>query len=148
MPWSLGEPKSPSTPGAGKKPVARRARESVAAVAVSGEDNDPNRDPVTKGQLTTDRPWPSCSRVHHGEPSSASLSVRGGQDSGNSEPVAMNKGEVMPRGPGPSGVIGGSAPTATLGVDLQANSLFCEVLFAHIALPASMQYLAEKFQIL
>ena len=36
-----------------------------------------------------------------------------------------------------AGVIGGSAPTATLGVDLQANSLFCEVLFAHIALPGA-----------
>ena len=34
-------------------------------------------------------------------------------------------------------VIGGSAPTATPGVDLQVNSLFCEVLLAHIALPGA-----------
>ena len=43
--------------GARKKSVARRARESVAATAVSGEDNDPNRDPATKGQVS--RPGPS-----------------------------------------------------------------------------------------
>ena len=34
-------------------------------------------------------------------------------------------------------MIGGSAPTATLGIDLQGNSLFCEGLFAHIALPGA-----------
>ncbi|XP_065772849.1 uncharacterized protein CXorf49 homolog [Muntiacus reevesi] len=37
--------------GAGKKSVARRAQELVAAMAVSGEDNDPNRDPFPKGQV-------------------------------------------------------------------------------------------------
>uniref|UniRef100_A0A8C6CWJ8 Uncharacterized protein n=1 Tax=Moschus moschiferus TaxID=68415 RepID=A0A8C6CWJ8_MOSMO len=89
--------------GAGKKSVARRARESLAAVAVSGEENDPNRDPVPKGQLSTDRPWPSLPRVHRGEPSSINIKIRGAQASGNLEPVAMKKGEGMPRGPGPSG---------------------------------------------
>ena len=34
-------------------------------------------------------------------------------------------------------VIGDSAPTATLAVNLQVNSLFCEVLFTHIALPGA-----------
>ncbi|XP_065772850.1 uncharacterized protein CXorf49 homolog [Muntiacus reevesi] len=47
----LGAEESKHT-GAGKKPVARRARESLAAVAVSGADNDPNRDPFPKGQVT------------------------------------------------------------------------------------------------
>ncbi|CAI9180692.1 unnamed protein product [Rangifer tarandus platyrhynchus] len=37
--------------GAGKKPVARCARGSVAAMAVSGEEKDPNRDPFPKGQV-------------------------------------------------------------------------------------------------
>ncbi|XP_065772138.1 uncharacterized protein CXorf49 homolog [Muntiacus reevesi] len=100
VPWGAEESKHTC---AGKKPVARRARESVASMAVLGEDNDPNRDPFPKGQLTTDRPWSSCPWVHHGEPSSTNLIIRGTQYSGNSEPVAMNKGEVMPRGPGPSG---------------------------------------------
>ena len=34
-------------------------------------------------------------------------------------------------------VISGSAPTAPLAVNLQVNSLFCEVLFTHIALPGA-----------
>ena len=54
VPWGAKESKHT---GAGKKSVARRARELVAATAVSGEDNDPNRDPVTKGQVS--RPGPS-----------------------------------------------------------------------------------------
>ncbi|KAM9667797.1 uncharacterized protein CXorf49 homolog isoform 1-T1 [Dama dama] len=100
IPWGAEESKHTF---AGKKPVTRRAWESVAVMVVSGEDNNPNRDPFTKGQLTTDRPWSSCPLVHHGEPSGTNLNIRGTQDSGNSEPVAMNKGEVRPRGPGPSG---------------------------------------------
>ncbi|KAB0337654.1 hypothetical protein FD755_025523, partial [Muntiacus reevesi] len=100
VPWEAEESKHTV---AGKKPVARRAQESVAVMVVSGEDNDPSRDSFPKGQLTTDRPWPSSPWVHHGEPSSTNLNIRGTQDSGNSEPVAMNKGEVRPRGPGPSG---------------------------------------------
>ncbi|XP_068818093.1 uncharacterized protein CXorf49 homolog [Capricornis sumatraensis] len=142
--------------GAGKKPVARRARESVAAVAVSGEDNDPNRDPVAKGQPTTDRPWPSCSRVHRGEPSSANPSIRGGQDSGNSEPVAMNKGEVMPRGPGPSGdqrpADRPPRPKRQQQPPGKQGCPRCVVLQREIddlkEQLASMQYLAETFQIL
>ncbi|KAB0337330.1 hypothetical protein FD754_025248, partial [Muntiacus muntjak] len=99
VPWEAEESKHTV---AGKKPVARRAQESVAVMVVSGEDNDPSRDSFPKGQLTTDRPWPSSPWVHHGEPSSTNLNIRGTQDSGNSEPVAMNKAEVRPRGPGPS----------------------------------------------
>ena len=34
-------------------------------------------------------------------------------------------------------VIGGSAPTATLAINVQVNSFFCEVLFTHIALPGA-----------
>ena len=41
--------------------------------------------------------------MHHGEPSGANVSIKGAQDSGNSEPMAINKGEFSPRGPGPSG---------------------------------------------
>ncbi|XP_060993297.1 uncharacterized protein CXorf49 homolog [Dama dama] len=142
--------------GAGKKPVARRARESVAAMAVSGEDNDPNRDPFPKGQLTTDRPWPSSPWVHHGEPSSTNLNIRGTQYSGNSEPVAMNKGEVMPRGPGPSG---GREPTdhpprpkRQQQPPGRQGCPQCPVLQREIddlkEQLATMQYLADKFQIL
>ncbi|KAF4008709.1 hypothetical protein G4228_020499 [Cervus hanglu yarkandensis] len=104
--WGAEESKNTGAgkkPGPGKKPVTRQAWESVAAMAVSGEENDPNRDPFPKGQLTTDWPLPSCPWVYHGEPSGANLNIRGAQDSGNSEPVAMNKGDVRPRGPGPSG---------------------------------------------
>ena len=81
VPWGAKESKHT---GAGKKPVARRARESVAAVAVSGEDNDPNRDPVTKGQVS--RPGPSSlptlppatlPRTHVFTPCSPSPSLRG-----------------------------------------------------------------------
>ncbi|XP_061264769.1 uncharacterized protein CXorf49 homolog [Bos javanicus] len=153
VPWGAKESKHT---GAGKKSVARRARELVAATAVSGEDNDPNRDPVPKGQLATDRPWPSCPRVHHGEPSTANLSIRGGQDSGNSKPVAMNKGEVMPRGPGPSGDQKPADHHPRLKRQQQPprrqGCPRCLVLQKEIddlkEQLASMQYLAEKFRIL
>uniref|UniRef100_A0A4W2GZ77 Uncharacterized protein n=1 Tax=Bos indicus x Bos taurus TaxID=30522 RepID=A0A4W2GZ77_BOBOX len=147
VPWGAKESKHT---GAGKKSVARRARELVAATAVSGEDNDPNRDPVPKGQLATDRPWPSCPRVHHGEPSTANLSIRGGQDSGNSKPVAMNKGEVMPRGPGPSGDQKPADHHPRLKRQQQPpGRQGCpRHLFMPLPVAASMQYLAEKFRIL
>uniref|UniRef100_A0A4W2DRU8 Uncharacterized protein n=1 Tax=Bos indicus x Bos taurus TaxID=30522 RepID=A0A4W2DRU8_BOBOX len=147
-------PQSPASQskhtGAGKKSVARRARELVAATAVSGEDNDPNRDPVPKGQLATDRPWPSCPRVHHGEPSTANLSIRGGQDSGNSKPVAMNKGEVMPRGPGPSGdqKPADHHPRLKRRQQPPRRQGCPRHLFMPLPVAASMQYLAEKFRIL
>uniref|UniRef100_A0A4X1SU52 Uncharacterized protein n=1 Tax=Sus scrofa TaxID=9823 RepID=A0A4X1SU52_PIG len=60
--------------GAGKKPAARRARESELVVA--GEDNDPDGDQVARGQLPTHRPGPSCPYLHHGYPSSGDLSTR------------------------------------------------------------------------
>ncbi|KAB0338629.1 hypothetical protein FD755_025199, partial [Muntiacus reevesi] len=47
IPWGAEESKHT---GAGKKSMARWALESVAAMAVSGEENDPNRDPFPKGQ--------------------------------------------------------------------------------------------------
>ncbi|XP_043752835.1 uncharacterized protein CXorf49 homolog [Cervus elaphus] len=152
VPWGVEE--SEHT-GAGKKPVARRARESVAAMAVSGEDNDPNRDPFPKGQLTTDRPWPSSPSVHHGEPGRANLNIRGTQDSRNSEPVAMNKGEVMPRGPGPSGdqepTDHGPRPKRQQQPRRRQGCPRCLVLQREIddlkEQLASMRYLADKFQI-
>ncbi|XP_043314173.1 uncharacterized protein CXorf49 homolog isoform X4 [Cervus canadensis] len=152
VPWGAEESKHT---GAGKKPVARQARELVAVMVVSGEDNDPNRDPFPKGQLTTDRPGPSCPWVHHGEPSGANLNIRGAQDSGNSEPVAMNKGEVRPRGPGPSG---DQEPTDHPPRPRRQEQLRgrqgcprCLVLQREIddlkEQLASMRYLADKFQI-
>ena len=54
VPWGAEESKHT---GAGKKSVARWARESVAAMALSGADKDPNRDPFPKGQVS--RPGPS-----------------------------------------------------------------------------------------
>ncbi|XP_065771509.1 uncharacterized protein CXorf49 homolog [Muntiacus reevesi] len=141
--------------GAGKKSVARRAQELVAAMALSGEDNDPNRDPFPKGQLTTDRPGPSCPWMHHGEHSSANLNIRGARDSGNSEPMASNKGGVMPRGPGPSG---DQEPTDHPPRPKRQQQLpgrqgcpRCLVLQREIddlkEQLASKRYLADKFQI-
>ncbi|KAM9669137.1 uncharacterized protein CXorf49 homolog [Dama dama] len=49
VPWGAEDSKHTIT---GKKSVARRAWESVAAMAVSGADNEPNRDPFPKGQVT------------------------------------------------------------------------------------------------
>ncbi|XP_060148018.1 uncharacterized protein CXorf49 homolog [Globicephala melas] len=86
--------------GAGKKSVVRWARESEA---VAGEDKDPNRDPAPKGQLLTHRPGTSCLRMHRRKASSGDVNTRGPQDPGNSEPLALNQGEVMPRGLAPSG---------------------------------------------
>ncbi|XP_060148016.1 uncharacterized protein CXorf49 homolog [Globicephala melas] len=86
--------------GAGKKSVVRWARESEA---VAGEDKDPNRDPAPKGQLLTHRPGTSCLRMHRRKASSGDVNTRGPQDPGNSEPLALNQEEVMPRGPAPSG---------------------------------------------
>ncbi|XP_059858022.1 uncharacterized protein CXorf49 homolog [Delphinus delphis] len=86
--------------GAGKKSVVSWARESEA---VAGEDKDPNRDPAPKGQLLTHRPGTSCLRMHRRKASSGDVNTRGPQDPGNSEPLALNQGEVMPRGPAPSG---------------------------------------------
>ncbi|XP_057393634.1 uncharacterized protein CXorf49 homolog [Balaenoptera acutorostrata] len=139
--------------GAGKKSVARRARETEA---VSGEDKDPNRDPAAKGQLPAYRPGTSFPRMHRGKVSSGDLNTRGPQDPGNSEPLALNQGEVMPRGPVPSGdrkpldhpprperqqqTLG--TPGCPLSLVLQRETDdFKEQL-------AAMQYLADKFQTL
>ncbi|XP_060993299.1 uncharacterized protein CXorf49 homolog [Dama dama] len=152
VPWGAEESKHTV---AGKKPVARQARELVAVMVVSGEDKDPNRDPFPKGQLTTDRPGPSCPWVHHGEPSGANLNIRGAQDSGNSEPVAMNKGEVRPRGPGPSGdqepTDHPPRPKRQEQPRGRQGCPRCLVLQREIddlkEQLASMRYLADKFQI-
>ncbi|XP_065756258.1 uncharacterized protein CXorf49 homolog [Phocoena phocoena] len=86
--------------GAGKKSVVSWARESEA---VAGEDKDPNRDPAPKGQLLTHRPGISCLRMHRRKASSGDVNTRGPQDPGNSEPLALNQGEVVHKGPAPSG---------------------------------------------
>ena len=54
-------------------------------------------------QLPAYRPGTSFPRMHRGKVSSGDLNTRGPQDPGNSEPLALNQGEVMPRGPVPSG---------------------------------------------
>nr|XP_031302478.1 uncharacterized protein CXorf49 homolog [Camelus dromedarius] len=87
--------------GTGKKSVARRAR--VSEPAVAGEDKDPNRDPVAKGQLPTHRRGRSFSCGHRGASSSGNLNTRASQDSGRLEPLARNQGDDMPRGPAPPG---------------------------------------------
>ena len=68
-----------------KEPVTRRARKSVAAMAVSGEGNDPNRDPFPKGQVSRPgpsslptRPLPALPRAQVFTPCSLSPSRRGG----------------------------------------------------------------------
>ncbi|KAJ8779734.1 hypothetical protein J1605_012618 [Eschrichtius robustus] len=148
----LGTEQSKHT-GAGKKSVARRARESEA---VAGEDKDPNRDPAAKGQLPGYRPGTSFPRMHRGKASSGDLNTRGPQDPGNSEPLALNPGEVMPRGPVPSGdrepldhpprPERQQQPLGTPGCP------WCLVLQREIddlkEQLAAMQYLADKFQTL
>ena len=57
IPWSLREPKSPSTRALGRNPWFGQVGQVVSALAMAGEDNDPNRDPVPKGQVS--RPGPS-----------------------------------------------------------------------------------------
>ncbi|XP_057393650.1 uncharacterized protein CXorf49 homolog [Balaenoptera acutorostrata] len=148
----LGTEQSKHT-GAGKKSVARRARESEA---VAGEDKDPNRDPAAKGQLPAYRPGTCFPRMHRGKASSGDLNTRGPQDPGNSEPLALNPGEVMPRGPVPSGdrepldhpprPERQQQPLGTPGCP------WCLVLQREIddlkEQLAAMQYLADKFQTL
>ncbi|KAM7225524.1 hypothetical protein CapIbe_023501 [Capra ibex] len=95
---SLGTKESKHT-DAGATSVARRAQKAVSVMAMVGEHNDPNRDPVPKGELSTHWAWPSSPWAHHGEPSSDDFHIRDPQDPGNSEPLALNLGEVMPKGP-------------------------------------------------
>ncbi|XP_059767650.1 uncharacterized protein CXorf49 homolog [Balaenoptera ricei] len=139
--------------GAGKKSVARRARESEA---VAGEDKDPNRDPAAKGQLPTHKPGTSFPRMHGGKACSDDLNTRGPQDPGNSEPLALNPGEVMPRGPVPSGdrkpldhpprperqqqPLGTPGCPLSLVLQREIDDLKEKL--------AAMQYLADKFQTL
>ncbi|XP_058906172.1 uncharacterized protein CXorf49 homolog [Kogia breviceps] len=136
---------------AGKKSVARRARESEA---VAGEDKDPTRDPAPKGQLPTHRPGTSDPRMHRGKDSRGDLNTRGPQDPGNSEPLALNQGEVMPRVPAPSGdlepldhpprpetqqqPLGMPCCTWCLTLQREIDDLKEQV--------ATVQYLADKFQ--
>ena len=54
VPCGAKESKHTST---GKKSEARQAREAVMAMAVMGEDKNPNKEPVPKGQMS--RPGPS-----------------------------------------------------------------------------------------
>ncbi|XP_058391212.1 uncharacterized protein CXorf49 homolog [Diceros bicornis minor] len=88
--------------GTGKKSVARRTRESELVVA-AGEDNDPNRDPAPQGQLPAHRPGPCCPCKHRGEGSRGDLNNGACQVRGESQPLALSQGDVMPRGPAASG---------------------------------------------
>ncbi|KAB0340966.1 hypothetical protein FD755_024564 [Muntiacus reevesi] len=126
--------------GAGKKSMVRRVGQVVSTLVMAGEDDNPGRDPFPKAQ-------PSCPWMHHGEPSSGDLNIRGLQDPGNSEPMALNRAEVMPRGPDPPGdQERQQQPPGTQGC------LQCLVLQREIddlkEQRASMQHLADEFQIL
>uniref|UniRef100_A0A8C0DTP1 Uncharacterized protein n=1 Tax=Balaenoptera musculus TaxID=9771 RepID=A0A8C0DTP1_BALMU len=139
----LGTEQSKHT-GAGKKSVARRARESEA---VAGEDKDPNRDPA----LPAYRPGTSFPRMHRGKASSGDLNTRGPQDPGNSEPLALNPGEVMPRGPVPSGDREPlDHPPRPERQQQPLGTPGCPWVMLPLAPgnAAAMQYLADKFQTL
>ena len=58
VPCGAQESKHTST---GKKSEARQAREAVMAMAVMGQDKNPNREPVPKGQVS--RPGPSSLHI-------------------------------------------------------------------------------------
>ncbi|XP_044091413.1 uncharacterized protein CXorf49 homolog [Neovison vison] len=98
-PWGIKQPKHT---GAGKKSVARRTREAEV-VASAGEGTDSSRDAFPKGQLPKQRPGPSCLCMHRGECSTGDLQARAPQVPGSSEPLAPSQGDVLPRGPAPSG---------------------------------------------
>ncbi|XP_032187290.1 uncharacterized protein CXorf49 homolog [Mustela erminea] len=98
-PWGIKQPKHM---GAGKKSVARRTREAEV-VASAGEGTDSSRDAFPKGQLPKQRPGPSCLCMHRGECSTGDLQARAPQGPGSSETLAPSQGDVLPRGPAPSG---------------------------------------------
>ncbi|XP_077001502.1 uncharacterized protein CXorf49 homolog [Tamandua tetradactyla] len=91
--------KQPKHRNAGKKPVACRTRESMPTVQ---EDNNPNRDPVPKGQLPANRPGPSCLSMHRGEGSHGHLKTRGPQVLGL-QPLTLSQACINPRVPTPLG---------------------------------------------
>ncbi|XP_057351348.1 uncharacterized protein CXorf49 homolog [Manis pentadactyla] len=86
--------------GAGKNSVARRTREFELLV---GRDNNPDGDPVPKGQPPTPSPGPCCLCMHRGECHIGNLDTRAPQVPGNSQPLTPIQEDIMPRGPAPSG---------------------------------------------
>nr|XP_036859884.1 uncharacterized protein CXorf49 homolog [Manis javanica] len=86
--------------GAGKNSVARRTGEFELLV---GGDNDPDGDPVPKGQPPTSSPGPCCLCMHCGECHIGNLDTRAPQVPGNSQPLTPIQEDIMPRGPAPSG---------------------------------------------
>uniref|UniRef100_A0A8W4F9Y5 Uncharacterized protein n=1 Tax=Sus scrofa TaxID=9823 RepID=A0A8W4F9Y5_PIG len=134
--------------GAGKKPAARRARESELVVA--GEDNDPDGDQVARGQLPTHRPGPSCPYLHHGYPSSGDLSTRAPHVAGDSEPSALNQVAVMARGPAPSGDLETlDHPPRRERQQQPPGAQGCpRRLLMPLPIAAAMRYLADMFQTL
>ncbi|XP_071069070.1 uncharacterized protein CXorf49 homolog [Dasypus novemcinctus] len=92
--------KQPKHSNAGKKPVACRPRESES---VAGEDNDPSRDPVRRGQLPSAWPELPCSPMHRGEFSGGDAKTRAPQVPGSSQALALSHGGISPRGSAASG---------------------------------------------
>ncbi|XP_058147080.1 uncharacterized protein CXorf49 homolog [Dasypus novemcinctus] len=93
--------KQPKHSNAGKKPVACRPRESES---VAGEDNDPSRDPVRRGQLPSAWPELPCSPMHRGEFSGGDAKTRAPQVPGSSQALALSHGGISPRGSAASGL--------------------------------------------
>ncbi|KAF4026990.1 hypothetical protein G4228_019072 [Cervus hanglu yarkandensis] len=99
----------PGTPVNDKGDALQLTDESVAAILWQLSDLDvlavsryPYPESYAVGEVFI--LWaPSCPWMHHGEPSSGDLNIRGLQDPGNSEPMALNRADVMPRGPDPPG---------------------------------------------
>uniref|UniRef100_A0A2I3HXH0 Uncharacterized protein n=1 Tax=Nomascus leucogenys TaxID=61853 RepID=A0A2I3HXH0_NOMLE len=93
-------PKEPKHSSPGKKPAGRKARESQAAAR---EDNDPNRDEVSRAQLPTQKPELISLSMRRGEYSGGDSNIRAPQVLGTSQPSAFTLRRLVPRRHAPSG---------------------------------------------
>ncbi|XP_037368928.1 uncharacterized protein CXorf49 homolog [Talpa occidentalis] len=94
VPWATKQSKRAGV--SGKKSGARKPRELEPVVA--GEENDPDRGPVPKGQLPAQRSRSSLS-MHRGQFSIRDRNTRAPQALAISQLLVPSQGDVMLRGP-------------------------------------------------